>query len=77
MRKVYGNHSEATDETGDGNEQPHSQSFQIKGKTPLDFTATYVDLVEVAEAPLGCKPRFVGRHSLLDVGARTHFNMKA
>ncbi len=77
VRKVYRNQSEAAGQTGDGNVQSHSHRFQIKGETPLDFTATHLDAVKVAEALPGCKLRFGLRHSFLDVGARPHLYVEA
>src|SRR5215510_16377393 len=75
--KVDGNQSHATGETGDCNVQSHFYGFQIEGKAPLDFTATYLYLVEVAEALPGSELCFVWRHSFLDVGARPHLHVEA
>src|ERR1041384_3074789 len=77
VRKIDGNQSRATSQTGDGNVQSHFYEFQIKGKAPLDFTATCLDSVEVAEALPGSKLSFVWRHSFLDVGARPHLHVEA
>src|SRR5262245_21689903 len=77
VRKIDGNQSHASGYTGDGNVQCHSYGFQIEGEVPLDFTATHLDLVEVAEALPGSKLCFIRRHSYLDVGARSHLHMEA
>ena len=74
--KIDGNQSDTTRGTGDGNVESHSYGFQITGKAPLDFTATQLDSVEVAEALFGCKLCFVGRHSFLNVGLRPHLHVE-
>src|SRR6185437_11887187 len=75
--KVDGNQSDATGETGDGNVESHSHGFQIEREVPLDFTATFLNLIEVAEALRGSELCFVWRHSFLDVGARSHLHVEA
>src|ERR1044071_3866712 len=77
VRKVDGNQSDATGETGDCNVQAHSYGFENEGKVPLDFTATCLDSVEVAEAFPGSELCFVWRHSFFDVGARPHLHVEA
>ena len=77
MRKVYRNQSDAPGESGDDDIQSHSQSSQIKGKAPLDFTTTDFDSFEVAKAFAGCKLGFIGGHSVRNVGLRPHLNMEA
>src|SRR6185503_216774 len=77
VRKIDGNQSHTTGETGDGNVQSHFYGFHIEGKVPLDFTATCLDSVEVAEALAGRKLCFIWRHSFLDVGVRPHLQVKA
>src|SRR5215813_2361914 len=77
VRNIDGNQSGATGETCDGNVEAHSYRFQIKGEVPLDFTATCLDSVEVAEALRGSQLCFVWRHSFLDVGVRPHLHVEA
>ena len=77
VRKVDRNQSDATGETGDGNVESHSYRFQIEGEVPLDFTATRLDSIEVAEALPGSELCFVWLHSLVDVGARPHLHVEA
>src|ERR1041385_5229241 len=77
VRKVDSDQSDAAGETGDSDIDSHSYVFRIKGEVPLDFTATCLDLVEVAEAFLGSELCFVWLHSFLDVGVRSHLHVEA
>lgn len=77
MRKVDGNQSKAAGETRDRDVKPHSDRLRIKGEAPLDFTATLLDSIEVAEALPRRKVRLVLSHSLFDVGGGPHLHVKA
>src|SRR5215510_10948887 len=62
---------------GHGNMQCHFQRCGIEGKAPSDFTTVISDPLEVTEALQRRTSSVDWRHSLLNVGSCSHFNMEA